>query len=206
MNAVMKNRSLIVTAAVGVLFSLAAWVDTAPYREALDSFAEAMPVNVVEGNRSELDEDLARYLECSKRREQNEVTKALEYTAPNRTCLMDALVEVKTATGALILAVEASKWLLKNPDDSAVRSAAITSIQKGRAELVAKRHQYDSLEKVALAHDRSILLRLVNGPYSGPSPFRESAERLNKAEYSILIPEVAFKQHKWFLEAVSNKQ
>lgn len=203
---VVKIRGLIVVVIVNAIIALAVWIDTAPYREALDSFVEAMPVSVVEDNRSELGEDVARYLECSNRREQNGVSKDLEYTASGRTCLMDALVGVKTGTGALILSVEASKWLLKNPDDSAVREAAITSIQKGRDELVAKKHQYDSLEKVALAHDRSILLRLVNGPYGGPSTFRDSAERLNKAEYSVLMPEVALKQNKWLLEAATSKQ
>lgn len=105
--------------------------------------------------------------------------------------------------GAISFAVLSSRWLEKSPDDAEIRSLALNAIAKARSEMIAsKSWHYDSLENLAKAHDQSVILKLRDGRQNISNQFISDAERLDRAELSVLLPDVTRKQEQWLTDQI----
>ncbi|MNJ50534.1 hypothetical protein D3C77_458090 [compost metagenome] len=178
-------------------FPIFCWVDTQDYRATLSSMPTIMPARAIEQSQKDIKSDTALFLACTK-------PTGLQFTPGGRACVLDAISKSKTVVGAAMVSTMASAWLEKNPTDVEVRNTALSAIARARAEMIAsKSWNYDSREKLAKAHDRSLLLRLRDGLYYKSSPFVNDSERLDQAEYKVLLPEVVRRQQQWLTDAFS---
>lgn len=191
----MKHAGLAIAAAI-VAFSAFIWVDTKPYRTALADMPVTMPVSAIDAAKKNAEADISRFLACTK-------SAGLQYTPEGRGCLVDAMSQSQTMVGAISFSVVSSSWLEKKPDDAEIRSLALNAIAKARSEMIAsKSWHYDSLEKLAKAHDQSIFLKLRDGRMNTSNQFINDAERLDRAEYSVLLPDVTRKQEQWLTDQI----
>lgn len=121
-------------------------------------------------------QDEARYRVCDAQRADNRATNTVDFTSEGRRCLISALDQAASVQGTLVLLRNASVTLRKNPDDAALRAAALRAVGKAREQLV-------------LDHPR---------PFDR---FTEQAAALDQAEFSIHLPQVHHEQQMWRLEA-----
>jgi len=184
----------IVAALVAALY--AAILDTAAYRAAVSApdFKEQTAQQA-----TRVEADTRRYAACSDLRDGKGAL-----TTASRDCLIAAAGKAETEIGALLISAASTGWLVQHPDDSAVRAGALLAIERGRAALIGQAAYSRALKKVAEAHDRSVLLSFRDGKQDGWSKFGEMADRLDKAQYEVMLPDVARAQQEWRVKAVSS--
>jgi hypothetical protein len=183
-----RYRAFAVVVAVAAI-AAAAWTDTAAYRSAVKSPQLAQDTRQ---HADRLEADVLAYQACNKLRDDKG-----GMTAAGRDCLVQAMPGPRSEEGALMYAAVASSWLLKHPDDSGVRDAALVAIDKGRAALVDHAAFYRAWDAVNRAHDASVLLRLKDGKVSEESKFVFMADGLDMVQYAVMLPQVARAQTQW---------
>ncbi len=202
----MKLKTLAIPTTVIVLAVLA-WVDTMPYRTALSKVPAEMPVSALAASKKDIEADLQRWTACNNMRKENPDTKDFDYTPEGRMCLLAAMPKTKTTMGAIVFATSASVWLTAHPADTNIRLAALAAINNGRSRMItSKSWYYDTQEKVAEAHDRSVILKLRDGRQNASSLFDVMANKLDQAEYAVMLPDVVWKQKQWRLKALTGKE
>lgn len=188
--------------AAAVSCSVAAmWFDTAPYRAAEDALAKSASASIADVSNA-LIADHDRLSACNQLNTIDPAKQEYLYAADSRACFLDAMPKTRTATGALISSAFAESWLRHRPDDEEFRAAALTAIANGRENLLKSKAQwYDLQDKLAEAHDRSVMLMLRDGAQSNRSAFDDMSERLNQAEFAVLRPDVSAAQAQWATRA-----
>lgn len=133
------------------------WFDTVSYRSALQAYQmvakERRPQHQAQWQRDE-----ARYKRCDPMRVENKARSTIDFTPEGRHCLIDALAQTASVQGALVLLRNASVALSKDPDDKALRGAALAAIDKARQLLAGDRAFYERQER---------LTRPMRAPWSG---------------------------------------
>lgn len=122
-------------------------------------------------------------------------------TTSARNCLVEAMGKTESAVGAIAFSSVSMIWLTEHPNDSEIRNVALAAIEKGRTALVNKYAYYRALERVAEAHDKSVLLSLLDGKRNGEWQFVRMADDLDKAQYDVLLPDVAKAQRVWRMKS-----
>jgi hypothetical protein len=177
------------------------WFDTAPYRAAEDALTKSASGSIVDVSRAVV-EDHDRLSACNQLNTIDYAKQDYRYTAEARSCFLDAMPRTRTATGALISSAFAKAWLLHLPDDEEFRAAALSAIAHGREDLLKSKAQwYDLRDKLAEAHDRSVMLKLRDGAQSNRSASDDTANQLNEAEFIVLRPDVSQWQAQWLIKA-----
>lgn len=175
--------SLIASIALGV-------ADTTPYRIVVANTNSIINENRLREMEARLTADIDRYTSCNKFRDKND----FELTNQARNCLLEELPKIKTATGATVISALAGNWLLHHPADEEVRRAGLIAVQNGRQDILGmKAWYYDTMERLAIAHDKSALLRVRDGRQSTDMLNRDS-DALDRAEMSIRLPQVVHDQ------------
>jgi hypothetical protein len=193
--------ALFVSAAVVSGLAVATWFDTSPYFAAEDALARSASSSLADVSKA-LIADHDRLSACNQLNTIDPAKQDYLYTANSRACFLDAMPRTRTATGALISSAFAESWLRHSPDDEELRTAALTAIARGRDDLLKSKAQwYDLQDKLAEAHDRSIMLKLRDGAQSNRSAFDDVADRLNQAEFAVLRPDVSAAQTQWLTRA-----
>lgn len=123
-------------------------------------------------------QDDSRYRVCDAQRVDNPATRALDFSAAGRRCLIAALGQAASVQGTLVLLRNASVALRKDPADQALRQAAQGAVERARTKLAAELPQ----------------LR---------ERFKEEAAALDLAEFSIHLPQLHEQQQQWRLQAYS---
>lgn len=169
------------------------WMDTAPYRQALAKVPQSMPVADIQKGYDEATLEATRFTGCT-----GIGGFGLQYSAEERACLIQAMDQTTGVMGAIMYGTTASTWVRHQPADEEIRAAALRSIERGRAAMVAtKAWAYDAPQALAKAHDQSLLLRLAHGRMNTGSRFVDDAQRLDTLEFSLLMPAVSYRQSQW---------
>lgn len=195
-------RAALLTSTLAALaLGVFGWLDTADYRSQLQDYQTAVQLPLQQLQR-QVQEDEARYQRCDALRAENRVRNTIDFTPQGRACLIDALERTASVSGALVLARNAAAALAKDPDDQALRTAALASIARARTLLAGQRPWlYDRLERLQHAQARSRVVRLF-----GPLPvevvdFNSQAALLDQAEFAIHLPRLYQSQQVWRLES-----
>jgi hypothetical protein len=160
--------------------------DLSPYQKARHDMLKSMPVAKVEAITKLIGDDVDRISLCIRKHREGIDTNEPTQAAAFRACILDTLPKIKTPTGAIAMAKVASEWLTTHPDDDAVRTSAIATIQNGREELLEQKSwYYDSLDKVSKAQNHSIILRHIKGNQDVSSLYGVLAKGLEQAEKSL---------------------
>ncbi len=177
------------------------WIDTADYRTALQGY-QAAAREPLQQLQQQVLQDEARYQRCDTQRAENPATRTIDFTPGGRACLIDALDRAGSVQGTLVLARNASVALAKNPEDQALRRAALGAVAKARTLLASQQPWlHGPLERVHHAQGASVVMRLFGQlPVEGLR-FEQQAGRLDEAEYSIHQPRLYQSQQIWRLEA-----
>lgn len=176
-----------------------ALIDLTPYWRQLDALSTKLTPSAVLASKNLVKTDLDQIFSCHDLLETSE--------AKARTCFLDAMPRTKTAMGALAFSDFASVWLMKHPKDEDFRSAALASINQGRTELITERAwRFDPVDQLEEARDRSVVLRLVGEPRSTTTLFNFMSDKLDQAEFGVMLPDVAQKQRQWRLDQALNAQ
>jgi hypothetical protein len=188
-----SKKPLWLFAAISVATFAFVSIDTRPYRVAMSALARPETLNSIETMKKDIEADAQRLWSCAGPEVTNSASEARA-----RSCLIDALSKSQTTVGAVVGASKATAWLTTHPGDQEVRSAALIAIENGRkAMLASKEVNYDRFQNVAIAHDQSLILRLVEGNRDQRNVFVLDADQLDKHEYAVLMPEVQQKQNAW---------
>lgn len=202
----MKKIYLIVVAVILALLVAAAAIDTAGYREAVNSFATEGVLANIKSSQNGIEADLLRYSACHEMRQQNPDTKFYAFKTQARECLIANSPKTQTAAGAVMFAADAREWLSVHLNDKEVAAAAIFAINNGRDNLIAEKPwRFDKMRKIAEEHDKSTILKLFFGKMNTSDPFFAIADQLSKSEYSVLEPTVTDRQSEWLLKALAAK-
>lgn len=188
----MKKIIAIAAAALAVGSAAFALWDTSTYRNAVATFAERYPSEQIKAETRALGAEIQTVMGCYKRK------PIVQLSADGHACLVSALPKIRTWEVALSASVAVSSWLLLHPDDEQLRNAALVALDNGRSTLAKEKPKMDLLQTIAEAKDNSIILRLTSGKRAGPDLFVLAVERLNQAEYSVRLPDVA-QSHREFL-------
>jgi hypothetical protein len=189
----MKLKAVLPLVLVAVL-AVGVYMDTAAFRSAMQT--PQLTQQTID-QMSRLEADMQRYGACGKLRDD----QTTMFTASARDCFVQAMGKTDSALGAVAYSVFAMNWLIEHPADSEVRSAALASIEKGRTALTRESTYYRAWEHVYEAHDRSVLLSLRDGKQSGHTRFVQFADELDKAQYRVMLPDVAKAQSAWRMQA-----
>lgn len=169
------------------------WMDTALYRQTLAEIPRSMPVAELQKGYDETAREVTRFSACTGIGEYG-----LQYSSEERACLIQAMQQTTGVMGAIIYGTLGAEWLRHRPDDEEMRAAALRSIELGRAALVTtKSWAYDAPQKLARAHDLSLLLRLAHGKMNTGSRWLDDAQRLDHLEFALLMPDVSYRQTQW---------
>lgn len=123
-----------------------------------------------------------------------------------RACFLKSVKDIKTAMGAIVAAGSAYVWLERHPADEKVKAVALSAIQNGRLNVMdEKLWLYDTLDEVAVALNKSITYRMIYGVRGDTNTSATIMRRLNDAEYSILLPNVARNQNQLLLKIMTDK-
>lgn len=177
------------------------WLDTAAYRSTRQAY-EAVAREHLPQWREQVLQDEARYKRCDPLRTENKASNTIDFTPEGRACLIEALQKTASVPGALVLVRNASVALSKNPEDQALRLAALGAVDQARRILARDRAFYDQQEQIKEAHTRSRVMRLLTEPPSESASFAGQAMLLDQAEYSIHLPRLYQSQQIWRLEAL----
>ena len=177
------------------------WLDTAAYRSTRQAY-EAVAREHLPQWREQVLQDEARYKRCDPLRTENKASNTIDFTPEGRACLIEALQKTASVPGALVLVRNASVALSKNPEDQALRLAALGAVDQARRILARDRAFYDQQEQIKEAHTRSRVMRLLAEPPSESASFAGQAMLLDQAEYSIHLPRLYQSQQIWRLEAL----
>lgn len=178
------------------------WFDTARYRSARQAY-EAVVKERLPQRQAQWQQDEARYKRCDPMRAENTARNTIDFTPEGRRCLIDALDQTGSVQGALLLVRNASVALGKDPDDQALRAAALGAIATARRILASdKPWRYDRLEQVQGAYATSLVMRVLAEPQPASGSFAAQATLLDEAEYSIHLPRLYQSQQIWRLEAL----
>lgn len=189
--------------AAAVVAAAAVWIDTATYLRIKSEVDEALSQEPVAVMGLHLSQDLERLAICNNSRHENARTGEIEWADSARDCWLKAMNQNKTTMGALAYGSFATMWLAKHPSDADIQAAAVAAIAAGRAELAdSKKLYYEPQQRLLDAHDTSFLMRLLEGRAAKPDVMLHYAEKLNKAEFEVLLPSVAAQQRQWVLRAL----
>jgi len=165
------------------------WFDTVSYRSALQAYQMVAKEHLPQ-HRAQWQQDEARYKRCDPMRVENKARNTIDFTPEGRHCLIDALAQTASVQGALVLLRNASAALSKDPDDKALRGAALVAIDKARQLLASDRAFYDRQERLDQAYASSWVMRVLAQPYPEPVSFATQTVLLDQAEYSIHLPKL----------------
>ena len=98
--------------------------------------------------------------------------------------------KVATEMGAILFAYNASVWLQQHPEDNEFQQVAIHLIDEGWNDFRKSSKMYEAQDKIALAHDKSIILRIADGSSHNDSFFNLHATALEHAESSVKTPDL----------------
>lgn len=163
----MKFAALLITV-TALAAAGPAWSETAQHPASAASW-------LAQGQALEQQDD-ARYRVCDAQRVDNPATRALDFSASGRLCLIAALGQAVSVQGTLVLLRNASVALRKTPEDQALRQAALRAVDRARTRLAADLPQ----------------LR---------ERFKEEAAALDLAEFSIHLPRLHEQQQQRRLQA-----
>lgn len=194
----MPGKKMLFTLGITAALCIGVIVDLAPYQAAIDIF----PTARLEASSNKQSSDIGRFGLCSQIKGAIAETRSEESSEKLRKCLVNALNETQTSFGAVFGAAMASTWLSEHQEDEEVKDAALRAIEKGRANLIQEKWYYDGLQRMAQAHNESVILLVKSGPQSEDNMFVKIAERLDKAEFSVRDPEVTSKQIDWLRETL----
>lgn len=186
----MKKASVVVGVycLATVAFAALAWADINPYLEARRAHTAVL---LAQYSSKDLETEVERLADC------------LAPSPEQRSCLMDAMSKSNTMEGALIGAT-ASKIILQRGQDQELQSAALDLINRGRVQLGSSKPIWDSLKNLNSMHDKSVLLSLRDGKRNTRDWFEWNAERLDKAEYEVMLPQVSLEQRRWLTNQYAN--
>ena len=177
------------------------WFDTADYRAALQGY-QAVAREPLQQLRQQVQQDEARYQRCDFLRAENPATRTIDFTSDGRACLIDALNQAGSVQGTLVLARNAAVALAKNPDDQALRNAALGAVAKARTVLASQQPWlHERLERVHHAQAGSVVMRLFGQLPAEGLRFEQQVGLLDEVEYSIHQPRLYQSQQIWRLEA-----
>lgn len=188
----MKLKAALPLVLVAVL-AAGVYMDTAAFRTALQ--APQLKQQTAD-QLSRLADDMQRYSACAKLRDDR-----TGYAASARDCFVQAMGKTDSPLGAVMYSAFAMNWLVAHPTDGEVRDSALASIEKGRTALTRESAYYRAWEHVYEAHDRSVVLSLRDGKQSGHTRFAQYADELDKAQYRVMLPDVAKAQGDWRMKA-----
>ena len=177
----MIGKKTLLTLGFTAALCVGAIVDLAPYQAAID----ALPQDRVDAIVKKQVEDMDRLEVCDELRAPSGVTKEENSRAELRSCLVDALNTIQTATAALKGSSMASVWLSENVEDEEVRVATLNAIEKARATLIEEKWYYEGLQRVYDAHDGSVILLIKNGPQAGEGMFLKIGGMLDMYEFRV---------------------
>lgn len=198
--------NLKITVGILAILAVTAFIDTADYREAVNAYASIANRSNLEGDKKAVEADLGRYSDCQAIKYESPESNAYVFTPKARACLIENAPKTKTATGALAFAAATRVWLESHQDDKDVAKAAMVAIDNGRTYLVSmKPWYYDSLSKIADAHNKSVIRRFLFGKQSNVDLFIATTEILSKAEFEMLLPSVARHQADWLRSVTTSK-
>ncbi len=183
----MKTWVILIAAAFAA--AVFAWFDTLDYRALAASEQSAAREPLAQRARLE-QQDQQRYERCDAQRSENRARNTIDFTPEGRRCLLDALLQTGSVTGALVLLRNASVVLLKDPQDQPMKAAALTALARGRQVRDSQRAwQLEGPARLAQARSASVLMRLL--PTVAPaSGFAQQALWLDLAEVAIHLPQL----------------
>lgn len=192
----MKLKIYAALAALAALGALAAivWIDTSDYRTALIDVGENVSMAAIEVQAKGLNNDMARTHACR---------GLIKEKPEGRACVVLAMEQIETSNGALLVMSSAASWLKYHPSDEDFRAMAVDAINIARSKLAADLPTLNRMAKIAEAHDRSKVLKLLNGQKSFSSRFAYLAGEFDRIEYEVMLPDVAQKQREWRLKTVT---
>lgn len=200
----MKVKSYALFIAPLVVGATLGWIDTSDYRAALSDLGDNLSHTAIEIQAQRLSNDFGRTGRC--RPTENNAKGLIRDTPEGRACMITAMEQIETVGGALEVLSTAASWLKYHPSDDAFRAAAVDSINLARSKLAAELPTLNRLAKVQEAHDRSKVMRLLDGRTDSSNQFAFMANQLDRIEYELLLPSVAQKQRDWLLKTVLANQ
>jgi hypothetical protein len=170
--------------------------DTADYRAAMER---------AYGNEAALtaiSRDTSSDLELTRRCRNDEfIDSNFRPTPLARDCVFDAMPKIATWVGATGIARIASELLVASPKDSELREATVQMIDRARHSLLTTEKQWDDrVVQVAKANNNSFFLRHIHGIQDLDSLSQAKIKALERAELSVIAPEVYRKQAKFALD------
>lgn len=195
----MKTATLAITVSALAVGGFG-WFDTASYRSAVQAY-QTVGNELMPQRQEQFQQDQARYQRCDPMRTENRVSNTIDFTPEGRTCLIEALEQTSSVQGALILVRNASVALSKDPDDKALRAAALGAIDKARKILLGDKAFYDRQEEIRQAYTHSLVMRVLAEPQPESASFSAQATLLDQAEYSVHLPKLYQSQKIWRLES-----
>lgn len=115
-----------------------------------------------------------------------------------RDCLVDVAPQIQTASVAMVVANRASIIYTQNPEDLALRDAALSAVKSGRAALQTE--PLALLRALDAAECDSVVLNAALGGKRSPCDHRlrymlTVSDALDRAELTVAAPHVAKQQH-----------
>lgn len=177
-----------------VLFGGGAWCDLQPFMAESEKAREVLSAD-----------DLNRWnqqLSASNSHIDTLTATGVELFSPEwRATLLRVINDSESVESVLRTSAFASIWLARNPSDEEIKRAGVAMIDRGRHDLAtAKRKIYEVHRRLSTAHDKSVILILRDGRLSSDDPFLRDAERLEQAEYRLLIPQAFEKNEQWLAD------
>jgi hypothetical protein len=171
------NKIKIILLILVLLLATLAWFDIKDYQYAIESFDKVNSANDIIREGDKVSDDLKRIAKC----------KTLADTQNNdtntnvRSCFMSLMVDTKTSTTTAKAVIAASKWLNNHPDDIEFKTAALSAVNQGREFLLKEKSRYyDKLEAIAVASNKSFILRTF-------SPEQNTSEVISKNNAIIML-------------------
>lgn len=192
--------------ALSIILCIAAWMDTAAYRRAMQQLGDGVQVAELKPVVNEISADIDRLMECNHLRVDPKTGDQAETPAAGAAfhdCLLATMPKTTTFAGAVVSGSLAASWLDGHPDDESFRKAALSAIVGGRADLVRQMPYFNHLQQIAEAHDKSFFLKLVHGRQDTTNLFASYADKLDLAELGILEPAAVRRQFMWRVETTT---
>jgi hypothetical protein len=183
------KRSICVSALI-VGAALLAWADIVPVLSAEARLDATATPAVQAAIAARVDHDVTSYWACA-----DSDPLSRQY----RDCAIEAMHQVQTDAGATVLIGRSRDWLRDHPNDTEFKDAASKAIEAGWAEILRQRPIESAVQNVAMAKNKSVLVRVTGGrswsdEYDAAGALGWRVEQLLTAERSVQTPQLFEKE------------